>query len=212
MGIAGEELDAAIAAIKEMIYKEENILLPMAHDALTEEDWGEIFKQSAEIGWCMVAPREGYQPPATAEPSEEAKTLAEKTVPFSTGSLTFEQLQGMFDTLPADLTFVDADDRVRYFTQKKDSIFRRNKAVLGRKIQHCHPPKSVHVVEQILDDFKSGSRDVAEFWINFGGKFVHICYYAVRNADGQYLGTMEVTQDLTPLRGLVGERRLLQYD
>jgi DUF438 domain-containing protein len=126
--------------------------------------------------------------------------------------LSLEQIRGLFAALPLDLTFVDAEDRVRYFSEGPDRVFARSKAILGRKVQHCHPPKSVHIVEQILDDFKSGRHDVAEFWIPFQGKFVHIRYFAVRDAAGRYLGTLEVTQDLTRLRALEGERRLLQYE
>ena len=111
-----------------------------------------------------------------------------------------------------DITFVDEDDRVVYFSDGPDRIFDRNVTILGRKVQHCHPPKSVHVVEQILNDFRSGRQSVAEFWINFRGKFVHIRYFAVRDPQGKYLGTLEVTQDVTRIRTLEGERRLLQYD
>jgi hypothetical protein len=131
---------------------------------------------------------------------------------FPSGALTAEQLVGLFAALPVDLTFVDAGDRVRYFSQGRERIFARSKTILGRKVQNCHPPGSVHVVDKILADFRAGQRDVAEFWIDFRGRFVHIRYFAVRNPQGQYLGTLEVTQDLTRLRTLSGERRLLEYD
>jgi DUF438 domain-containing protein len=91
-------------------------------------------------------------------------------------------------------------------------VFARSRAIIGREVKHCHPPKSVHVVERILEDFKAGRQSVAEFWIELHGKFVHIRYFAVRDAAGAYLGTLEVTQDLTRLRALQGERRLLAYD
>ena len=129
-----------------------------------------------------------------------------------TGSFTLEELIAVMATLPFDLTFVDKDDTVRYFTPGKERIFSRSKAILGRKVQYCHPPKSVHVVDQILNDFKSGRHDRARFWINLRGRLVYICYYAVRNEQGEYLGTLEVTQDLTEARSLEGERRLLMYD
>jgi len=129
-----------------------------------------------------------------------------------TGNVSLEQLAAVFSTLPLDLTFVDADDRVAFFTEGPDRIFARSKAIIGRKVQHCHPPRSVETVDQILDDFRAGRQNVAEFWINFHDKFVHVRYFAVRNFDGAYLGTVELTQDLTPLRALQGERRLLEYD
>jgi DUF438 domain-containing protein len=194
-----------------MIYKEENILFPMALDTLTEEDWGEIWASSPRYGWCLVAPREGYTPPASLL-REGLKLNAAQAIELPTGALTLEQLLGVFRTLPVDLTFVDAEDRVAFFSEGPDRIFSRSRAILGRKVQHCHPPRSVHIVEQILDDFRNGRQDVAEFWIDFHGKFVHIRYFAVRDAGGEYLGTLEVTQDLTRLRQLEGERRLLEYE
>ena len=195
-----------------MISKEENILLPMALKTLTEDEWAEIWQHSPEFGWCLVEPREGYRPPAAVEPARVAAVGANESLLFPTGALTPEQVQGILRTLPADLTFVDADDNVRYFSEGPERIFARTKVILGRKVQHCHPSYSVDVVQQILDDFKSGRRSVAEFWINFRGKFVHIRYFPVRDPKGVYLGTLEVTQDLAPLRALEGERRLLQYD
>jgi DUF438 domain-containing protein len=131
---------------------------------------------------------------------------------FPTGSLGLEQLKAIFRTLPVDLTFVDADDRVRFFTEGEKRIFVRPKAIIGRKVEHCHPPASVHIVERIVGDFRSGRQDVAEFWIDHKGQFVHIRYFAVRDEQGEYLGTLEVTQELTRERALEGERRLLQYD
>jgi DUF438 domain-containing protein len=131
---------------------------------------------------------------------------------FPSGALDFDQLRGIFGVLPVDLTFVDADDRVRFFSEGPDRVFERSKAILGRKVQHCHPPKSVHIVEEIVSSFRDGRRDVAEFWIQLHGKFVHIRYFAVRDHDHTYLGTLEVTQDLTRLRELEGDRRLLQWE
>jgi DUF438 domain-containing protein len=129
-----------------------------------------------------------------------------------TGNVSLEQLVGIFGTLPFDLTFVDADDRVAFFTEGPDRVFARSKAIIGRKVHNCHPPKSVETVDQILSDFKAGRQSVAEFWINFQEKFVHVRYFAVRAEDGRYLGTVELTQDLSPLRALQGERRLLEYE
>ncbi len=199
-------------AVLGMIDKEEHILLPMSLQTLTEEEWGEIWQQSPQYGWCLVEPRTGYQPPAAVQPTDLAELGPGQAVQFPSGSLDREQLIGLFSTLPVDVTFVDADDRVRFFSEGPDRVFSRSRAIIGRKVQHCHPPASVHVVEQILADFRSGRQNVAEFWINFRGKFVHIRYFAVRNSSGGYLGTLEVTQDLTRLRSLQGERRLLQYD
>lgn len=223
--LAGEDLTAdglielcettlgpALEEVEGMIFKEENILLPMALDTLTEQDWGEIWRDSAEYGWCLVEPREGYRPPEPAGPPPAAEVAAERSLPFPTGNLTLDQLKGLFAALPVDLTFIDADDRVRYFSGGPDRVFSRSKTILGRKVQNCHPPGSVHVVDRILSDFRSGRQRVAEFWINFRGKFIHIRYFPVNDPDGRYAGTLEVTQDATRLKTLEGERRLLQYD
>lgn len=204
--------EPALHAVGEMIYKEEHILFPMALNALTEDEWGEIWRQTPEYGYCLEEPREGYCPPATADPDRVAAISSDESLVFPTGALTPAQLRGLFAALPLDLTFVDANDRVRYFSEGPDRVFARSKAILGRKVQHCHPPKSVHIVEQILDDFKAGRHSVAEFWIPFHDRFVHIRYFAVRDAAGTYQGTLEVTQDLTRLRALAGERRLLEYE
>jgi hypothetical protein len=210
--VARAVAEPALQAVSEMIYKEEKILLPMARETLTEGEWGEIWAQSPQYGWCLVEPRKGYRPPASVGPAKTVTLPRGEAVTFPSGSLTFEQLRALFSTLPVDLTFIDADDRVRFFSEGPRRIFERSQAILGRKVQHCHPPKSVHVVEQILADFRAGRQNVAEFWIELHGKFVHIRYFAVRDEGGEYLGTLEVTQDLAPLRALEGERRLLQYD
>lgn len=197
----------ALAAVEEMVFKEEKILLPMALETLNDADWGEIWTQSPGIGWCLVDPAEGWTP----TPAEgTAPTQGDLT--FPTGMLALDQLKAIFATLPVDLTFVDAHDRVRFFTEGRDRVFVRPKAVIGRLVQHCHPPGSVDVVDRIIGDFREGRRSVAEFWINFKGRFVHIRYFAVRDEQGAYLGTLEVTQDLTRERTLEGERRLLQYE
>jgi PAS domain S-box-containing protein len=130
---------------------------------------------------------------------------------FETGSLTKEQLEALLNTLPVDITFVDANDTVRYFNKPEKRIFVRTKAVLGRKVHNCHPRKSLYIVSKIVDFFKSGKRNVAEFWISLNNRFVHIRFFAVRNPEGKYLGTMEVVQDLTEIKKLEGERRLLDW-
>jgi len=203
--------DVALSAVEEMIYKEEKILLPMLMNTLTEEDWAEIWAASPRYGWCLVEPREGYRPPETVV-TESVALASSDAVQLPTGNLTIRQLVGVFSTLPVDITFVDADDRVAYFSEGPDRIFARSKAIIGRKVQYCHPPSSVDVVNRIITDFREGNQSVAEFWIPFEGRYVHIRYFAVRDNAGEYLGTLEVTQDIGPLRKLEGERRLLQYD
>jgi DUF438 domain-containing protein len=118
----------------------------------------------------------------------------------------------MLTHLPVDISFVDENDQVAYYSDTSDRIFPRSAGVIGRKVQKCHPPKSVHIVEKILDEFKSGRKDCAEFWIQLNGKFIHIRYFAVRDSNGKYIGTLEVSQDVTSIRELKGEKRLLDWD
>lgn len=202
---------ATLSAVEEMIFKEENILLPMSLQTLTENEWAEIWASSPRYGWCLVEPRQGYTPLQNLGASTPA-VPSDGTIMMPTGNVTVEQLTSVLSTLPLDLTFVDADDQVAFFTEGPDRIFARSKAIIGRKVQHCHPPSSVDVVDRILDDFRSGRQNVAEFWTDFRGKFVHIRYFAVRDKEGKYLGTVELTQDIAPLRQLTGEKRLLQYN
>ena len=124
-------------------------------------------------------------------------------------NLSTETLEAIFDTLPVDLTFVDDTDTVRYYSKGDERIFRRTPAVIGRKVQDCHPQKSLHKVEQVVSDLKSGRRDVAEFWIDLHGRKIYIRYFAVRDKAGKYLGTLEVTQDITDLQKITGQKRLL---
>jgi DUF438 domain-containing protein len=208
---AGTVGDAALRAVEEMIYKEDNILLPMCLDTLTDEEWAEVWAASPRYGWCLVEPQEGYRPPEAAI-RQGLQLAPADAVQLPTGNLSLEQLIAIFAALPVDITFVDADDRVAFFSEGPDRIFARSRAIIGRKVQHCHPPRSVDVVDRIVSDFRSGRQSVAEFWIDFHGKYVHIRYFAVRDEAGRYLGTLEVTQDIAPLRKLEGERRLLEYD
>jgi DUF438 domain-containing protein len=209
---AAAAANAALDALEGMIYKEEKVLLPTAMRLLTEQDWYEIALQSDEIGYCLTAPETVWKPHGGVQSPEEDSGASEGFIRMPTGRFRLEELVAVLATLPFDLTFVDAEDTVRYFSPGRDRIFSRSKAVLGRKVQYCHPPKSVHVVDQTLSDFREGRRDRARFWINLRGRFVMIGYYAVRDESGNYLGTLEVTQDATEVRGLQGERRLLEYD
>ncbi len=205
-------VEPTLAAVEEMIRKETMILFPMSRQTLTADEWAEIWRETPRFGFCLVEPREGYKPAVTVVPEKVADVSRDHAIVFPTGALNFDQLRGLFTALPVDLTFVDADDRVRYFSEGADRVFARSKAILGREVHHCHPPKSVHVVEEIVSSFRSGKEDVAEFWIEMRGRFIHIRYFAVRDENAEYLGTLEVTQDLTRLRRLQGERRLLEFE
>lgn len=193
-------------------YKENNVLFPAALSVITQQEWVEIRKEFDEIGYCCFTPPEliAIEPPTEAT---QAQTKAmEGILHFETGSLTREQFDGLINALPVDITFIDADDAVRYFNKPEKRFFVRTKAVLGRKVQMCHPQKSLDVVTTILDSFKSGKKDVAEFWINLNNRLVHIRFFAVRDNNGKYLGTMEVVQDITKIKRIEGERRLLNWE
>jgi uncharacterized protein len=202
----------AIEAVDDMIYKEEKIMFPTALNLLTEQDWYEIYLESDEYGYCLYAPEFEWAPEGGVQQEIKKIAAAGGRVQMPTGSFTLEELIATFSTLPFDMTFVDKDDTVRYFTPGRERIFNRSRAILGRKVQYCHPPQSVHIVNQIVRDFKAGKQDRARFWINMHGRMIYICYYAMRDHQGSYLGTLEVTQDLTEVRSLEDERRLLAYD
>lgn len=208
-------LEEIINEVNEMIFKEENILLPMALDKLTEDEWVKIARESEEIGFCLTAPEQEWIPERAAEP-EGADVQAEGEgaspqgfIRFETGLLSLLQLETMMNHLPVDLTFIDENDVVRYFSHGKERIFARTKAVIGRTVQNCHPPQSVHVVEKLLADFKAGVKDAEDFWIAIKDKFIYIRYFAVRDETGRYMGTLEFTQNIAPIRALEGQKRIL---
>lgn len=206
----GEKLTEALTRVEEMIFKEENILIPMLIDTLTPDEWSNVAAESGEIGYCMIAP-----PPVWRAKAAPAAQAAAPTAPASgsvllpTGFLSVTELSRLLDTLPLDITFVGADDTVRYFSQGSERVFPRTKAIIGRNVKNCHPPASVHIVEGIVNDFKSGKKDHEDFWIKLGDKFVYIRYFAVRDEAGKYLGVLEVTQDIAPIQAIAGEKRLV---
>ena len=187
-------------------YKEEHILFPTALQLLSPEEWKEIKASMDELGYCDFTPEEAIGKRAEVTKKFEAEG---DEIAFETGKLSKKELETMLNTLPVDITFVDSTDTVRYFSQSKERIFPRAKTVIGRKVQQCHPQKSIHIVNQILDDFRSGSRDVAEFWIEIQGRMIYIRYFPVRDEKGNYLGCVEVTQDITKIKKIEGEKRLL---
>lgn len=205
-------LEPLIEEVEGMIFKEENILFPASLEKLKADDWVEILKESEEVGYAFIEkPKDvdALMKELKTAVTEEPQISGENAISLPTGKLQLTELMSMLNTLPVDITFIDKDDRVKYFSAGKERIFVRTKAVIGRKVQNCHPPESVEMVEKILASFREGRKDSAEFWINFMGKFIHIRYFAVRDESRKYLGTLEVTQDITDIRKLEGEKRLL---
>lgn len=194
--------------IIDMVGKEEKILFPMTLDKLNDVEWYQIYSQTPEIGFCLYDPIVEWKPKGIEITTQDQNS---GEIQLSTGSFSIDELESILKILPVDITFVDKDDKVKFFSQKEDRIFTRTRAILKRDVRMCHPPSSMHIVDKIINDFKSGKANSAPFWINLGGKFVHIEYFAVRNKNGEYLGTLEVTQDATELRSLTGEQRILSY-
>ena len=198
--------------IKEMIFKEENILFPMCKDTLTEDEWIIVAEESSEIGYCLIESVAPWKPKRVNLEEKDASKVSKEApgyVKLETGIFKVEELEAMLNTLPFDITFVDKNDVVKYFSQGKERIFARTKAIIGRNVENCHPPASVHVVEKIVEDLKAGVKDHEDFWIKMGDVYALIRYFAVRDAEGNYLGTVEVTQNIKPIQDIEGEKRLM---
>ncbi len=201
-------------AIADMTKKEEDILFPMSMDVLTTDDWWQVHRQTLEFGFTLYDPKVEWKPEGMQTEMAEStgKVTGQGSIRLPSGTLTAGEIMAILNTVPFDMTFVDKDDKVKYFTQGSERIFARSRSIINRDVRLCHPPGSVHVVEKILEDFKTGRASRAPFWIQMQGRFIHIEYFALRDEDGGYLGTLEVSQDLTPLRRLSGEQRILSYD
>ncbi len=189
-----------------LAFREEKVLFPVILETIDSDEIALWLNQAQEIGL-------GFVTIDVKEHEKQSGVYGEWQIVLPTGKLSVEQLMLIFNHLPVDLTFVDENDEVKFFSTPKERIFPRTKAIIGRKVQNCHPPDSVDVVNKILEAFKSGRRDVAKFWIQLrDGRFVFIQYFAVRDEQGQYKGTLEVTQEVSEIRGLEGERRLLDWE
>ena len=190
--------------LKNHFWKENDILYPMALRVIAEADAKKVVagieRLEADLGagtharYCAVA-------------DQIIKAGALDDLSFG---LSREVLAAMLNALPVEVSFVDADDTVRYFSHENlPKIFGRTRGAIGTKVENCHPPKSLHMVKHILADFKAGTRDVAEFWIDLGSRKVHIRYWPVRDTAGKYLGCMETVQDVSAIQKLSGQKRLL---
>ena len=204
-------LNEVIITIRDMIYKEEHILYPMSLETLTDRDWLDVRDGESEIGYSWIEPMVEWTPDIAEEDQKVIGAAVMGTVALDTGALTPEQVNLMLKYLPVDITFVDENDRVAFYSAGKHRVFPRSSGIIGREVKRCHPPTSVHVVENILHSFKNKEKDEAEFWINMGDKKIHIRYYPMFDADGNYKGTIEVTQDITEIQKLKGDRLLLDW-
>ena len=206
--------------VRSMVDKENNILMPMLQGCMDKDAWLTVGRDSGDIGYCFNGGIEGASPSdavawyrwnATVSGKEEfsSTTDAKGDVGLPSGKMTFEELTWMLNTLPCDVTFVGADDKVRFFSEGKERVFPRTRSIIGRDVSNCHPPKSLSVVQDLVADFKAGRKDSESFWIQKGTNFILIRYYAVRNEKNEYLGVLEVTEEISELRSLEGQKTLL---
>lgn len=207
------EIGKLFFAILGLVKKEELILFPSASEVLTNQDWYEMHKQSLEYSFPFIEKEklsiENYKDDPTAIIQEYSEGFQFKT---ETGALNLQQILMIFNALPVDLSFVDENNKVKFFTRPKDRIFPRSPAIIGRDVKNCHPPDSVHIVHEIIENFRSGQKETATFWIKLKGKMILIQYFALRDSAGNYKGTLEVSQDITEIQKLDGEKRLLEWE
>ncbi len=186
-------------------FREERILFPVIQNFIPENELNQLFPDAIETGFP-------YWQPENLQQSQNNVFAEENKINLDTGNLTVEQIKLLFNHLPVDITFVDENDKVVYFSSPKKRIFPRSKAVIGRDVHNCHPPESVHVVEKIVSAFRNGKKDVASFWINMKGQQLLIQYFPVRDEAGNYRGVVEVSQEITEIMQLQGEKRLLDWE
>jgi len=201
--------------ISRMIFMEEHILIPEAVRRLSDEEWAHIRMGEDAIGFAWTRPGAVYDPYLVLAGAVTAKPQpvpASDLVKLATGLVPQALLSAALATMPVDISIVDAQDKVVYYSDSPDRIFPRSPAVIGRAVQNCHPQKSVATVNRILDAFRKKEKTSARFWLEMGGRFILIEYRALYDAAGAYIGTLEFSQDLTELRALQGQRRLLDWE
>lgn len=191
--------------VNTIILREEKIIFPMLLETLSNEEFADMLEQTIGIGLPYAELKQ-----AELNNKEHIFSTEDK-IHLPTGVLTAEQFNLIFNHLPVDITYVDENDTVRFYSNPPHRIFPRTPAIIGRKVQFCHPPESVHVVERIVESFRTGEKDVASFWFHMGPKFILINYYAVRNANKEYKGTLEVSQEISDIQSITGDRKLLDW-
>jgi hypothetical protein len=192
--------------ISTIIFREERVLFPLMMETFDSAIMDKMLQETSEMTLPFVKIEL-----ATKKSSTTKKDKKENYIHFPTGELSVEQAELVFNHLPVDITFVDENDEVRYFSTPKHRIFPRTAAIIGRKIQNCHPPESVGVVDRIVDSFKKGEKEVASFWLHLGPKYVLIQYFAVRDKENKYRGVLEVSQEISEIQEIKGDRKLLDW-
>ncbi len=206
--------DLMESEVRGMIHKENEILKPMLVDNLTEDDWKVVAKESAQFGYAFADAMEGASPSDVMawmkDEVDEPKSAGDNDVELPSGFFNAHELEALLNALPYDITFVNAKGRVQYFSEGKHRVFPRTRTIIGRLVEDCHPPKSLDMVLEVVNAFKSGEKDEEHFWIQRDGLFILIRYYAVRDKDGTYLGVAEVTEEISNLRSLEGNKTLIE--
>ncbi|MHA2320701.1 MAG: DUF438 domain-containing protein, partial [Candidatus Thorarchaeota archaeon] len=197
-------LSELLTAIEELIYKEENILFPMSLENLSEYDWVKVRTGAEEIGYAWVTPGTEWKPISPIDIHQVDQEPESPKINLNTGNLTLKEIDLLLRHLPLDISFVGVDEKVKYYSATEERIFPRSPAVIGRSVINCHPSKSYDKVQKIMTYFKEGKKDKATFWIQMKDLFFLISYYAVKDDDGKFVGTLEVTQDVTEVRSLEG--------
>lgn len=210
------DLNYLIDGIYNLMKIEETVLFPNALDLLSKDDWETVRKGEEEIGWMLNIEPPAYPPTKKIE-EEQFSKLREMTFSisdkhhFDEGFLSNEQINLMLKILPIDITYVDENDKVIFYNRGDVRVFPRSAGIIGREVKFCHPPKSVSTVLEILDKFKKGEQNEASFWINYKDQLIYIRYFAVRNSENVYKGVIEMSQDITEIQKIEGERRLLNW-
>lgn len=209
-----------VEGIKRLLNIEDVRLFPTAMDLLSEDDWEEFYIGDEEIGWMLsekptpypAIEESSYVHPSDDHSKRDLSFSLENTFHYDEGYMTPEQVNLLLRFLPVDITYVDENDKVIFYNRGNDRVFARSKGIIGREVRFCHPPKSVDMVLRIVEEFKAGTKDVAEFWFNFKGQIIHIRYFAIRDENKQYKGVIEMSQDITDIQKLEGQKRLLDWD
>lgn len=201
------ELPALLDEIEDMVDKEENILFPMIEKLFEVNEWQQIIEDSDEFGYFLINVPEKEKLDSSKKENQTYQ-LSKEDIDLKTGALTQEELIGLLEVFPLDITFVGKEDEVRYFSHGESRVFPRTMSVIGRNVENCHPQASVHIVKELLNDFKSGKKDKEDFWIQMGERLILIRYFAVRR-QGEYIGVVELTQDIAPIQKITGEKRIM---
>lgn len=208
-----------ISGIYRLLLTEENVLFPNALEMLSEKDWIQVRKGEEEIGWMLPETpfafpeeQEEYIHPSQDHTKRDLSFSLENTSHYDEGYMTVDQVNLLLKTMPLDLTYVDENDKVIFYNRGEERVFPRSAGIIGREVKFCHPPKSVGTVLRILEEFKKGTQNESSFWINFKGRLIYIRYFAVRDAQKKYRGVIEMSQDITDIKNIEGEKRLLDWD